>query len=220
MFADLAKAIAQLGEPATRGVLFKSLALAVLALVLMTAGLTWGISALHLFEAAWLEWIKSLLGGLLALVIAWLTFPAAVALVASLFLGTVARAVERRYYPHLPVPREQPLREALFAGLRIAGLTVLLNLLALPVYLFSALLAPVVFAAVNGYIAGRDYFGQIAERRMSPAEAAALRRQQSGEVFFSGVVIALLMLVPILNLFTPVLATAFMLHRFERLRYL
>lgn len=218
MLSDLSKALIQLGTPSLRGVLFAAIGFALLALLLVAAGATWVIAETTLFAAAWLEWIKTLLGGMLAALLAWLIFPAAVAIVASLYLERVASAVERVHYPHLPPPRAQGVAEALVAGLKIGALTLLLNLAALPIYFLSTVFAPLLFVAINGYLAGRDYFEQVAQRRMSPAAASALRRTHRGTVFVAGMVIAAMMLVPVLNLFTPVAAIAFMLHRFERLR--
>jgi uncharacterized protein involved in cysteine biosynthesis len=45
-----------------------------------------------------------------------------------------------------------------------------------------------------------------------------LRRQHGGRCFAGGVVIAVLMTVPLLNLIAPVVATAFMTHEFESVR--
>ena len=46
----------------------------------------------------------------------------------------------------------------------------------------------------------------------------ALRRSQSSRVWRTGIAVAALMTVPLLHLAAPALGTAFMLHRFERLR--
>ena len=58
----------------------------------------------------------------------------------------------------------------------------------------------------------------IAIRRLDRAEVKAFRQQNQGALFAGGVLIAIIATVPILNLATPVLATAFALHEHERLR--
>jgi len=49
------------------------------------------------------------------------------------------------------------------------------------------------------------------------AGAAALRRRHSGRIFLAGLVIAAVVAVPVLNLVTPLFATAFMVRVFKRL---
>jgi uncharacterized protein involved in cysteine biosynthesis len=97
------------------------------------------------------------------------------------------------------------------------GLTILLNLLVLPVYLFVPGLNFFVFLGLNGYLFGREYFEVVALRRLEPDAARTLRRRFAGRVFLAGAAIAGLFAVPFVNLLAPVVATAFMLHFFEGL---
>jgi CysZ protein len=94
---------------------------------------------------------------------------------------------------------------------------VALNLLALPLYLLPG---PnlVVFLALNGYLLGREYFELVAQRRMSPLDAARCRRAVRARVWAAGAMIAVLLMVPLVNLIAPVIAIAFMVHLFERWR--
>jgi CysZ protein len=92
-----------------------------------------------------------------------------------------------------------------------------LNILALPLY-FVPIINVFVFYLLNGYLLGREYFELVAARRFDAAGTRRLRRKFRGRVMLAGVVIAFLLTVPIVNLVTPVVATGFMLHVFERLR--
>ena len=47
---------------------------------------------------------------------------------------------------------------------------------------------------------------------MEPAAATVLRRRFRGRVLVGGVLIAVLISIPVLNLLVPVVATAFMVH--------
>jgi CysZ protein len=139
----------------------------------------------------------------------------------SLLLEDIAQAVERRHYPDLPRPRDQPMGEAALGALVFAGATLALNVLALPLYLVLLFVPPLnffVFYLLNGYLLGREYFELVAARRFDLAGIGRLRRAHRGRVLLAGVVIALLLTVPIVNLVTPIVATSFMLHVFERLR--
>jgi hypothetical protein len=73
------------------------------------------------------------------------------------------------------------------------------------------------FYAVNGHLLGREYFEVVALRRLDPQAARQLRRDYAGRIWLAGTLIAVTFSIPLLNLAAPVLGTAFMLHRFQRL---
>ena len=101
--------------------------------------------------------------------------------------------------------------------LRLTFLTLLLNLLALPVYLLVPGINLFLFLALNGYLFGRGYFEVVALRRLDMGAARRVRSRFAGRIFLGGVVIAGLFALPLVNLVAPVIATAFMLHIFEAL---
>jgi len=90
-------------------------------------------------------------------------------------------------------------------------LTLLLNLLALPVYL----LVPGINLFL--FLLGREYFEVVALRRLDAAATRAARNRFGLRVFLGGVMIAALFSLPLVNLVAPVIATAFMVHVFEAL---
>ena len=71
---------------------------------------------------------------------------------------------------------------------------------------------------MNGYLLGREYFELVAVRRLAPRKQGVLRRQARGRVLLSGVVIAILLTIPLVNIVVPVVAAAFMVHVFHGLR--
>jgi uncharacterized protein involved in cysteine biosynthesis len=125
-------------------------------------------------------------------------------------------AVEARHYPSLGPGRDAGLVESIPAALRLAVLAVVANLLALPLYLVPGLNLVVVLL-LNGYLLGREYFEMVAVRRMPAAEARTLRRRHAGEVLAAGLVVAAILLIPFVNLVTPIVGMALMTHRFHRL---
>jgi hypothetical protein len=132
----------------------------------------------------------------------------------------VAAAVERRTIG-IALPRAQSIHEAIVSGLKFALVAILLNLAVLPVYIVGFFLPPLnffVFYGLNGYLLGREYYETVALRRLDPRLASEVRRRNSWRVFMGGVVITLMLTVPILNLIAPVIATAFMVHIFESIR--
>ncbi|MBV9686536.1 MAG: EI24 domain-containing protein, partial [Alphaproteobacteria bacterium] len=170
-----------------------------------------------LFEWRVLNWVIDLLGGLAVLGLTWLLFPAVVTLIMSFYLERIAAAVEATDYPERGPPRSQPLGEIVAVTLRLTMVTILLNLLALPIYLLFPGINIFFFLALNGYLFGRGYFEVVALRRLDAGEARAVRNRFAGRIFLGGVVIAGLFALSLVNLVAPVIATAFMLHIFEAL---
>ncbi|MEE9139925.1 MAG: EI24 domain-containing protein [Alphaproteobacteria bacterium] len=221
MLAAIVKALGQLGDSRTRRVLrWNLLATAALFAVLL-AGVWFVLLETRLFEIGPIETVTDLLGGLAAVVLALVLFPGVAGLTLSLFLEEIAGSVEARHYPELPPPRAQPLLEVAWVTVRFAAVTVLLNLLALPVYAILFFLPPLnlfVFYGLNGYLLGREYYELVALRRMNAETAQGLRRVHAGRLLVAGAVITFFSSLPLVNLLAPVVATAFMVHLFEDMR--
>lgn len=221
MFSAIAKAFRQLSDPATRKVLWRSLAATAAAFAVLIFAVEWLISKTRLFEWATLDLAADILGGVGAVVISILLFPAVAMAVMGFFLEDVAAAVEAKYYPQLPAPRAQPMSEQIVTGLKFAGVTAGLNLLALPLFAILTFVPPfnlVLFYGLNGILLGREYFELVALRRMDPRAAQAVRHVFAGRLLLAGILITFLSTIPVANLLTPVVATAFMVHIVEGLR--
>lgn len=231
MFAALSKAIQQCSDPTFSRVLWRavSLSLVVFVVLWIVAGLllAWGGGRLLDWIAAEGVWQNILevvfgagaVGGVLFA--SFILFPAVMVMVLSVLLEEIAAAVEARHYPKLPPARPQPVGEMLRSGLAFAAVTVAVNLLALPLYLLLIFLPPfnlILFYAVNGYLFGREYFEIVALRRQGPGDAKRLRRRFRGRLFLAGIPITVMMTIPVVNLFAPIVATGFMVHVFEDLK--
>lgn len=189
---------------------------------LATAVLLWFVINTVLIKTdfiglAWLDAATDILGSLAAVVLLILLLPAFVGLIASLMLEWICRAVEARYYPHLPEPRNQSITEAVIIGIRFAIVLIVLNILVLPLYLIPGLNF-VIYWALNSYLLGREYFELVASRRLSNAEIRATRRRNGFTTWLAGLVLAVIASIPFVNLLLPIFGTAFMLHIFERIK--
>lgn len=213
----LFKAFSQISDPALRQVMWRGFGLAAGLFAALLALVWWGLSAVTLFGIGWLDWLATGLGGLGAVFLTWLLFPGAVLAAQGLLLDDAAEAVERKYYPHVAA-HAPSLRQSLNAALRLALLTVLLNLLALPFYIFFPPATPFIYYGLNGYLLGREYFELVALRHMGLEEARAMRQRHGTDLFMAGIVIALLFSIPIVGWFMPAFAAAMMVHVFEGLR--
>ncbi|MBO6563051.1 MAG: EI24 domain-containing protein [Nisaea sp.] len=216
MFSALTATLGQLSDPKLRNPIILSV-IGSLATILVLGVAAWYLLDLIAYFGSWVDDLLAWVGGLVVIVLGLLFFPGASNAISSLFLDSVSKAVEARHYPNLGPARPQPLGEAVLEGLRFLGITILVNLVLLPFYLLPGINL-VLFYGANGYLLGREFFEMVAMRRMEPAEAKALRKRKAGSIFLSGVLIAAIMTIPVLNLAGPVIATAFMLHRFEYLR--
>ncbi len=229
MFSALAKAFGQLSDPAFRKVLVRAGLAALVVFIGVWIAAWFGLSWLGEALSGWatlepggfwdevVGWVVGAAGVVAVLVASFLLFPAVMLIALSFLLDDIAQAVERRHYPELPPARAQPIGEAILSALLFLAKSLVLNILALPLYLVP-LLNVFVFYLLNGYLLGREYFELVAARRLDGKGVRRLRRRFRGQVMLAGVAIAFLLTVPIVNLVTPVVATGFMLHVFERLR--
>ncbi len=219
MTQDLIRAVAQLGDRRIRRVILLTLCLTLAASAALVLAATIALGTLELSGIGFIDWMLGLVGGLAAAFVAWMLFPVLASELLYLFLDEVADAVEARHYPKLPRAAPAPAWRYALAGLRLLLVMALFNLLILPLSFvpFANIVYPLVYLAVNGMLLGREFWEVVAPRRMSFAAARALRRKHRFKVFVSGVVIALLFTVPVLNLLAPVIATAFAVHVHRRI---
>ena len=218
MVYALCRAIAALFTPALRRIVGLSLGVAAASCVGLWVAVAVALDRVARFGWRPLDWLVELLGTLAVVGLSWLLFPAAVTLFMGLFLDRVAGAVEALDYPRNGPARRASAGETVLVTLRLMGLAMLFNLLALPVYVLMPGINFFVFLGLNGYLLGREYFEVVALRRLDRTATRVARRRFAGRVFLGGVVIAGVFAVPLVNLVAPVIATAFMVHLFEGLR--
>jgi uncharacterized protein involved in cysteine biosynthesis len=142
--------------------------------------------------------------------------PAVAALVASFFADEIADQVEHRYYPADLPGQPLPLPRALMEGLKTALLSILVYFCAVPFLLFAGI-GFVIFFVASAFLLSREYFELAAMRFHPPAEARAMRKRHQSTVFLAGILIAAFVSIPIVNLATPLFATALMVHIHKRL---
>jgi CysZ protein len=204
-----------------RRILWRSLALTIGLLALLWFGLTRLFSYYlqgHPLSVDYpiLDGFAFFLAGA-GLIIAFIyILPAVSALVAGFFLDDAAEIVERTDFPEDPAGQPLPAGRALLYGLRFAGLALLVNLAALTLF-FVPVVNIFAFFAANAYLLGREYFELAAGRFRPLPQAAEMRREHRATVILAGAMVAALLLVPILNLLTPLFGVALMVHVHKRL---
>lgn len=205
------RAFAQLPDPPVARVLGYAVLLGVGAAVVAFAGVGYGLARLEAFGIAWLDAVLGVLGGLATLVLGWMLLPVLLVALVGLFLDQVAAAVERRHYPDLPPPLTSPWwialgRNARFLAMVLAANLVLLGLWLMPIGYLAA------YYAVNAWLLGREYCDLVALRHWTSPGATAIRCAHRGERFVFGLIGAVLLTLPLVNLVAPVLLTAAMVH--------
>lgn len=217
MFSALIRGIRQLSDPATRKVVGLSIGIAILTFLVLFAGIETALRHTSIFQTGWMETVSDVLGRLAAVVLTWLLFPAAISAVVGLYLDRVTEAVEARHYPGLPKVDDQPFAETLLAAGKFLIILVALNFCLL-FLIFTGPLYLVMYYLVNGYLISREFFEMVSIRRLDAGQTRALRKQYQTPLLMIGAIFAFLMTVPIVNLLTPIIATATMVHLFETWR--
>jgi CysZ protein len=216
LFKYLLKAFSQASDPTFRRVIVKGAAAAIVLFIALVGAAAWGFEHMALTGIGWVDQSIAAIGGVGAVIVAGLLFPGAMVAVQGIFLDDAALAVETRHYAD-SIGTAPPFARSLWSSLRLAGITIVLNLLVLPFYVLPAVNL-FVFYGLNGYLLGREYFELVAIRHLTFEEARTLRRRNRGTTFVAGVAIAVLFTVPVLSWFMPAFAAAFMVHVFEGVR--
>jgi len=159
---------------------------------------------------------------LMVLILLWFLFPAIAIGVIGLFADGVVAAVEARHYPDAAkVARSPGVGETVSLALGSVGRLLGYNLLASPAYLallFTAVGPMILFLFVNALALGRDLGEMVAARHLDGAG----RREWLGRTrptrALLGLVATGLFMVPVANLFAPILGAAIATHVFHRSR--
>lgn len=218
MFHSISLTLEQLGDKRLRSVLILSIGASLVLIIALAAVVGIALTSLAETGTGWLDEVIVWIGAIGTFVLALIFFPGSVQLVSGLFADRVADAVMARHYPDAPAPRHVPLGEVVGDGLRFAAITIGLNIVALPLYFILPGLNLLIFYGLNGYLLGREYAEMVGQRTMDRMSLRAFREANRGSLFVGGVLIAALSTIPVVNLTTPVVATAFAVHEHERLR--
>jgi len=221
LFGAISKTLSQLFSPPFRSVLWKSIGLTIALFigfwVVLQASYDTFLAPM-LIDYSWISTMLAwLLGAGLILGMGFLVAPVS-SVFAGVFLDEIADEVEQLHYSD--DPKGKPLNLAQSIGItgRFFGLVVLGNLIALMLVLFLGL-GVLIFFLLNGYLLGREYFQFAALRHHSPEDVTQMQKRFGSEIFFAGLAIAVVLLIPIVNFLTPLFAGALMVHVYKRIAH-
>jgi len=218
-------ALGQMGDPRFRRVLVLGIILTIALLVSITTAFVWLINSIAGGSAfidilGEVRWLKDLVSWgsffLISFLSIFLMVPVASA-ITSMFLDEVAQAVEDKHYPDLPKVKPVPFGDALRDTVNFLGVLIGANILALILYAIFSFAAPFIFWALNGFLLGREYFTLAAMRRVGRDQAKVLRKQHIGTIWLAGILMAMPLSIPLLNLFIPILGAATFTHLYHRI---
>ena len=215
LLQDALNSFSDVFSPPFRRVMAKSLALTLAVLLLGGFGLDRLALSFVQTHTNWLATLIAILIGLGLIVGLALLAAPTTSLVASFFLDEIADLVEREVDPAGPAGRPAPALASALYALRFAGLSALVLLIAL-VLLFVPGFGFLAWIGANAYLLGTEYFELAAMRFHPVAEARAMRAHYALPVYLAGLIIAGFVAIPLLNLFTPLFATALMVRVHKR----
>ena len=215
MFSDAIDAFNEIFTPPFRKVLIRSLALTMGVLALVWLGLERLATSYVATPWPWLDMLIAIAAAVGVLVgLVFLVAPAS-ALVAGFYLDELAETVERSIAPD-HVGRALPGGQAMWLAVKFAAVSVLVNIFALALLLLPGINL-IAFFGANAYLLGREYFELAALRYRPLDEVRALRKAHGLYLFVCGLFIAALVAIPLVNLLTPLFATAFMVRVHKRI---
>ncbi|MET0369907.1 MAG: EI24 domain-containing protein [Sphingobium sp.] len=207
----LLRALPSIFHRAALALMAKTLLLTLL-LFAMLGGLLWFAFHTLLAKAHWGDsgFAEAAATAIAIVALGWLLFRTVAMAVMALFADDIVVAVERDAYPDAAI-RARPvgLSRSVGLALRSVGRALAWNLLALPLYLLlliTGIGTIVLFLAVNAYLLGRDMADMVVPRHPDLPRIGAFDR------WLMGLVSALLFLVPVVNLFAPILSAAMAVH--------
>ncbi|WP_208435525.1 sulfate transporter family protein [Bartonella phoceensis] len=146
----------------------------------------------------------------LALLMAFFIAPIT-AMIGGFFIDSAAEIIEKEDYPNEPIGHALPFGRSLILSLQFVFLSLLGNGIAFILF-FVPGINLIAFYVINGFLLGREYFMFTAYRFRSEQEAHAFLHTHYATVFGAGLLIALFVSIPILNLASPLFAAALMTH--------
>ena len=192
-------------------VMVKVVVLTLVALIVSGIGLWFALQALF----AWLNvndtgfW-SGLLSAAIVALSGILLFRVVAIAMTWVFADDIIDAVEDRHYPsHAAFGKRPSLGAGLQMAMKSVARVVGYNLLALPVYLlllFTGAGTAIAFLLINALLLGKDLEDMLVARHGAKGVMNKLSRVMLGLFGTAG------MMVPLVNLFVPVLATAMAVH--------
>ncbi len=198
------------------GFMLLSAALAVLVVLGAVALITWVTGHFVNFETAWIDSAFTWVVGIVVGIGGWFMLPALTVLVGGIFQEGVIYRVEKVYYTESQRSRPPKFWPDFWHDLKFTFRALFLNLLVLPSYFLG--IGFVISILLNSYLLGREFFEGAAGYHLGKPEARELGRENLRKVYGGGLAITLMTLMPVVNMFVPIIATVWMVHVYHGIK--
>lgn len=209
------KTLHSVTQPRLVVLMFLCAFLAFVVVALLVAGITWLTADLVTIERHWLDTTVNWLVGIISGIGGWFMLPVLVVLISGTFQEITIHRVELAEYPDKVRSLEPGFWTDIVHDVRFTLKAIGLNLLVLPFYFIG--IGFLLSVLLNSYLLGREFFETAAGYHLGKPQARELGRQNRKMVYSSGFVITLLTLLPVANLFSPLIAVVWMVHLYHGL---
>jgi uncharacterized protein involved in cysteine biosynthesis len=212
LLSSIFRSFRSLTAPGAGWIFIKSILITIFSLVLFIIIITYAAGHLapqihNHFLATYLPW----LAGIGSSILAWILFPGIMPFITGFFSNEIIAIIEEHDYSEMTVNPNSFLSDLGF-DLRFAIKAVLLNIVALPLYLIPVVNV-IIFYSLNGYLLGKQFYLAAARRHLKNAGVPG--RKYGRAIFWGGVLISFLATIPVINLIVPFWGVALMTHMFH-----
>ena len=132
----------------------------------------------------------------------------------SIFQDKIIDQIEALYYPETGKQLKIKISTMFFAGVKLLGWSILINIIIFPLALFwgSSFFWIPVNILITGYLISKEYTEALGLRKLTFIEVKELRNNLFWPCWLFGVIGALIFFVPIINLFAAPFVAILILH--------
>lgn len=177
--------------------------------------ITWMTSHYIVVDNRWLGAILKMGAGIITGAGLWFMLPPLTVLISGFFQEKVVKRVEGMYYPEAGEIREQRVVSSFLHSFLFTMEAIFLNFLILPFYFIGV--GFVASIILNSYLLGREFFDAVALCHGGRNEIRLIRKANRKKIYSGGFMITLMTLLPVMNLFVPLLAIVWMVHVYHGL---
>ena len=132
----------------------------------------------------------------------------------SLFQDKIIDQIEEKYYPEVSKQLKIKFFTMLFAGIKLLGWSILINIIIFPLALFwgSSFFWIPINILITGYLISKEYSEALGLRKLSFIEVKELRNELFWQCWLFGIIGALIFFITIVNLFAAPFVAILILH--------
>ncbi len=199
--------------------LFSLMLLCALTAILVVAGavtgLTWIADRLVIIERGWLDTIVRWAVGIVTGIGGWFMLPVVTVLIGGFFQEIVIKRVEQNIYSDSVRPGHLKFWPEIWHDIKFTVLALFLNLFVLPLAFIG--IGLIVATLLNSYLLGREFFESAAGYYIGKPQAREMEKEHRKAVYGGGFIITIMTLIPVVNLFIPIIAIVWMVHVYHYL---